>query len=386
MEDETEATQRILIVDRDQGLCEACRRVLSRQGYPVEVVATAREGLSRVRSGDFALVLLDVATPDNSGIEAAKSIRAHDERIVCVLTGYDAAELAATTRKLRAYGFIAKPCCDDHLLLMAERGLEKRRLEQEACRAQQWKEEIERLSQEKGLLEELDRAESASMRKVAHELRAPLSAIRSFLTLILQGYVSPEKARHMQQRAAERADELLVLIDDILNLAHLKGAGYPGDRELVSVEAVLRDVLALHAPETEERRLKLKVEARPCAAILADPAHIQQLWTNLISNAIKYTPKGGRVTVRLFPEGGTIVGEVSDTGIGIAREDLPHLFEEFFRTAQAKEFAQRGTGLGLSIVKQIVQQYGGDICVESRLGKGSRFTFVLPVGGSAPAV
>jgi two-component system phosphate regulon sensor histidine kinase PhoR len=198
--------------------------------------------------------------------------------------------------------------------------------------------------------------------------------------LVLQGYVSPEKARHMQERAAERADELLALIDDLLNLARLKDIQYPSNREMVSVEAVLNNVLALHAPEAEGKGLKLTVETHPCAPISADPTHIQQLWTNLISNAIKYTPKGGRVTVRLFSDGGTIVGQVQDTGIGIAKEDLPRLFEEFFRTEQAKAFAQRGTGLGLSIVKQIVQQYGGDIAIESELGRGTQFAFRLPTG------
>jgi signal transduction histidine kinase len=119
--------------------------------------------------------------------------------------------------------------------------------------------------------------------------------------------------------------------------------------------------------------------------VVAEPSHVTQLWTNLISNAVKYTPKGGRVLVRLFPKDGIVVGEVQDTGIGIGEQDLPRLFQEFFRTEQAKAFAQHGTGLGLSIVKQILQDYGGDIRVESELGKGTRFTFWLPVEGSALA-
>ncbi len=120
------------------------------------------------------------------------------------------------------------------------------------------------------------------------------------------------------------------------------------------------------------------MDARPCGTVVADPVHIKQLWTNLISNAIKYTPRGGQVAIGLFPKDGTIVGIVRDTGIGIAKEDLPHLFREFFRTEQARALTQHGTGLGLSIAKQIVQQYGGNINVESELGKGTQFTFQLP--------
>ena len=216
------------------------------------------------------------------------------------------------------------------------------------------------------------------MRKVAHELRAPIAAIRSFLTVILQGYATPEKTREWQQRAAERSDDLLRLVDDLLNLARLSDPKATSAPEMVSVEEILKDVLALHAPEAEEKGIRLRVEPQRCGMILADPLHIKQLWTNLLSNAIKYTPPGGQVTVRLFLERGTIVGVVKDTGIGIAEEDLPHLFEEFYRTEQAKALTQHGTGLGLSIVKQIVQQYGGTITVESELGKGTQFTFRLP--------
>ena len=123
----------------------------------------------------------------------------------------------------------------------------------------------------------------------------------------------------------------------------------------------------------------MNVDCKECSSIVADPMHIKQLWTNLISNAIKYTEDGGRVDVRLFPKGDEIVGEIKDTGIGIAVEDLPHLFSEFYRTERAKSFAQHGTGLGLSIVKQVLEEYGGDIQVHSILDEGTRFTFRLPV-------
>jgi signal transduction histidine kinase len=123
----------------------------------------------------------------------------------------------------------------------------------------------------------------------------------------------------------------------------------------------------------------VEAECAACPPLVADPVHIKQLWTNLVSNAIKYTPPGGKVTIRLGLQAGLIAAEVQDTGIGIAAQDLPRLFEEFFRTDQAKAFAQHGTGLGLSIVKRIVEEYGGDIRVESELGQGTRFIFRLPV-------
>jgi signal transduction histidine kinase len=104
-----------------------------------------------------------------------------------------------------------------------------------------------------------------------------------------------------------------------------------------------------------------------------------QLWTNLISNAIKYTPPGGQVRVILEEQDGWAVGTVEDTGIGIATEDQAKVFEEFYRTAQAKKTEPHGTGLGLPLVKRIVEGHGGTIAVESQLGQGSRFSFRLPV-------
>jgi len=105
---------------------------------------------------------------------------------------------------------------------------------------------------------------------------------------------------------------------------------------------------------------------------------------NLISNAIKYTPKGGRVTVTLQADKEKLTGTVEDTGIGIAENDLPNLFTEFFRTSQAKATGEIGTGLGLAIVKQIVESYQGSIAVDSRPGQGTRFTFALPFAPAPP--
>jgi len=381
MMNETETGIRIIVIDDELGLREGCRRALRRHGYEVEVAATGHEGLAQVQQDGFALALLDVMMPDVSGIDLLKAIRAHDPDIVCIIiTGYATVELAVAALKLGAYDFIAKPFSDDNLVLAVEKGLEKRRLEQEARRLQRIEEEARRLAQEKEMLEELDRVKSAFMRKVAHELRAPIAAIESFMNSLLEGYGSPETQRLMQKRAAQRSSELLDLVDDLLNLSRIKDVKLESAKQEVCLKSVLDQVLSLHGPEAEKKEITIDLACETCPPIVADPAHIKQLWTNLISNAIKYTPDGGRIDVRLFPQDGIIVGEVADTGIGIAEADQSRLFEEFFRTEQAKAFAQHGTGLGLSIVKQIIQEYGGDIQVESELGKGTKFTFRLPAG------
>jgi signal transduction histidine kinase len=379
MANDSEHPSRILVIDDELGLREGCRRALQRHGFEVDVAGTGEAGLDKVRESGFDLALLDIMMPDISGIDLLRMLHDHDPDIVCIIiTGYATVELAVAAMKLGAYDFIAKPFSDDNLVLAVEKGLDKRHLEQEARRLQRVEEEARRLAQERSMLEELDRVKSAFMRKVAHELRAPIAAIESFMNSILEGYGSPEIQQLMQERAAQRAQELLALVDDLLNLSRIKDVKLKTAKQDVSLQQILDQVLSLHGPEAERKEIILQVDCQDCPSIRADPTHIKQLWTNLISNAIKYTPQKGSVSVRLWIDESTLVGQVADTGIGIAQEDLPRLFEEFYRTEQAKSFAQYGTGLGLSIVKEIVEEHGGGISVDSELGKGTRFTFRLP--------
>ena len=374
-----EQRERILVIDDEAGIRAGCQRALTPRGYQVNVAATGQEGLAKLQGENFALVLLDVMMPDVRGIDLLEPILSHDPDAICIIiTGFATVELAVQAIKRGAYDFISKPFSADTLLLTVEKGLETRRLRQEARRLQRIEQEAAQLSQEKAMLQELDRAKSLFMLTVAHELRAPIAAIQSYITLILQGYVSLQDQRPTLERTAQRTNELLELVDDLLNLARLKELKEPSKGQ-VSLQETLEDVLSLHALEAQEKQIVLEIDIHPCPPVTAKPAHMKQLWTNLISNAIKYTPSGGKVAVRLFPEGeDTVVGEVKDTGIGIAKKDLAHLFKEFFRTEQAKAMTQRGTGLGLSIVRHIIQQYGGYIGVESKLGVGTKFTFCLP--------
>jgi two-component system, sensor histidine kinase and response regulator len=388
MGDSSTSDIQILVVDDEMGLREGCRRVLKRYGYSVDVAATGREGLAKIRDGAFCLALIDVMMPDIGGLELLHLIHQHDPDIVCIIiTGYATVELAVEAMKHGAYDFIAKPFSDDNLLLAVNKAVDKHRLEQEARRLQRIEQEARQLALEKAMLEELDRVKSGFMRKVAHELRAPIAAIDSLMSAILDGYGSPEVQRVMQQHATIRARELLSLVDDLLNLSRLKDVKVTPHKQKVCLRQVLDDVLRLHAAEAERKRIRLDLDCRECPPLLADPVHIQQLWTNLISNAIKYTPDGGQVSVSLFAEvdpatgPAVIVGKVKDTGIGIAAADMPRLFEEFYRTDQAKAFTTQGTGLGLSIVMQVLEECGGEIGVESEPGRGSEFVFRLPVAG-----
>jgi len=230
-------------------------------------------------------------------------------------------------------------------------------------------------------LEELDKARAQFTMIVAHELRAPVAAIQSFLKLILEGYVPPEREREIIQKAEQQAMEQLELINDLLRLARLQEPKAAAKLEiaLVDLAEIMRGVCDLMHAQAEEKSISLNVQIEAgLPPAKANKEHIKQLWTDLISNAIKYTRPGGTVLASLSQDSNYLVGTVQDTGIGIASEDIPHIFDDFYRAQNAKNMERQGTGLGLPIVKRILETYGGSISVESELDKGSKFTFMLP--------
>jgi signal transduction histidine kinase len=175
-----------------------------------------------------------------------------------------------------------------------------------------------------------------------------------------------------------RADQLLAMLDDLLELADLKGRRGPPKRTPVAAAAVLEEVVdkLRGAAEARGLALELRIQAQPTLQV--QRSHLRSLWTHLLDNAIRYTPEG-RIKLTLDQVGDQAISTVSDTGIGLSTEEVARIFEEFYRSEAAKEEAALGTGLGLSIVDQIVQIYGGTIQVEAAPGIGSTFTVCLPL-------
>jgi signal transduction histidine kinase len=379
-----EQSARILVIDDELGMREGCRRALTALGHQVDVAADGEEGLRQVLSTPYDLVLVDVRMPKIGGIELLEKIYAHDPDIVSIIiTGYATIDLAIEAIKRGAYNFLSKPFDTDALTLTVNQGLERRRLTLESKRLRQLEAQAAELGRAKAELERLDRLKSEFMLTVAHELRAPVTAIQGYLQIIVDGYVSLDKQRPMLARAAQRAGELLQLVDELLQLARIKGSAGEVEVEELDMADILLDMASLLRVEAERQGTTFDLSIRPCSRIVANPDHVRQLWSNLISNAIKYTPAGGQVAVTLQPDGAALVGQVRDTGIGIGPDELPHLFQEFYRTEAAKALQARGTGLGLAIVERILDLYGATIEVESRVGEGSTFTFRWPANRPA---
>ena len=232
------------------------------------------------------------------------------------------------------------------------------------------------------VLRELDARKSRFLRRVEHELRAPLSAVQAMLKVVAEGYVrtDAEKAKELIERAEKRTFDLLAMIGDLLHLSKLQDVSAPIKRARFDAVALLKDIYQHHAQSAIEEGVTIKgtFPVEP-VYLEANEQLLDNVFVNIMSNAIKYTGSGGSVAVNVFSRDRNLILKVTDTGIGIPQEDIDKIFEEFHRAPNAIEKGLAGSGLGLSIVKQIVENYGGTIEVRSTWGKGSEFTVTLPL-------
>jgi signal transduction histidine kinase len=223
------------------------------------------------------------------------------------------------------------------------------------------------------------RARQDLLAVVSHDLRNPLGSILMSIALLLELPESEDRGssrKHLQriERGAQRMNRL---IQDLLDTASIEGGHLSVAPDRLGIAALVGEALEALQSIAESKSLRLKGELpTELPAICADTSRLQQVLANLLGNAIKFTPAGGTVTVRAQPSGDMVTFSVTDTGSGIAKSDLPHVFDRFW---QATRTARLGTGLGLFIAKGIVEAHGGTIWVESKLGEGSTFFFTLPV-------
>jgi signal transduction histidine kinase len=236
----------------------------------------------------------------------------------------------------------------------------------------------ELLHRENDRLVELDRMKEEFVASVSHELRTPLTSIRGYLELVLEADPTPEQAEYLSV-IDRNADRLLDLINDLLDVAQAENGRLVLNLEPVDLASIVTDAVAGQRPSAVARKIELGLDVEEQEArVSADRKRIGQVVDNLLSNALKFTPDGGSVDVRLVRQNGHARLDVSDTGIGIPEAEQARLFERFFRTEAASGQAFQGTGLGLAISKAIVEAHGGQIAVTSAEGLGTTFSVLLP--------
>ena len=223
---------------------------------------------------------------------------------------------------------------------------------------------------------------------MTHELRSPLSGARSLLRVLLDGLAGevPGEQKAMITRVDTRLAYLAELVNDLLALAASRSAEMQETPATVDLREALRRVVDHHGTEAATKGVQLSLEAPDMPLLIsATEQGLGRVFGNLVGNAVKYTPQGGRVEVKAARTNGQISVSIADTGMGIPADELPKLWTEFFRARNAKKSEIVGTGLGLSIVKRLVTSWGGLVAVQSEEGKGTTFTVTLPAIGEGGA-
>ncbi len=244
-------------------------------------------------------------------------------------------------------------------------------------------EELQKANEE---LVRLDRLKTYFLAMASHDLKTPLAAVQSYLQVMLGGFVGElsDQHRHMLERSSTRINELFDLINRFLDLAQIERGKVVEEMEIISLQDVLRscaeDIRVLVAEKSQQLHTDIPSDL---PKVYGSADHLRQVVTNLLSNGVKFTPEGGAITLRAQETDDHVEITVMDTGIGIEQEDLPHLFEQFYRGKGGA--TAKGTGLGLSIVKRIVEAHQGRIWAESPYDgqAGAKFVFTLPKGQPA---
>jgi len=213
---------------------------------------------------------------------------------------------------------------------------------------------------------------------VSHELRTPLTAIRGFAETLRGNDLEPERRSSYLEVIQRQSERLASLIEDVLDLSRIESGQVRSRPVDVPVARLVGTLVRDLQPQLDARELTLEIAEKGEGVAWADRRALEQILGNLLDNAAKYTEPGGRIEVRVLEEGSRVRIEVEDDGLGIPAEDLPRIFERFYRVDKARSRDLGGTGLGLSIVKHLVQAQGGEVSVRSELGRGTTFTVLLP--------
>jgi two-component system sensor histidine kinase/response regulator len=357
----------IVVIDDDHAIRLSCSQALTKTGYDVTTFEDGASGLKGVTEIKPELLVVDLKMAGLSGLEVIERVHQIDPDIVIiVITGYATIGTAVDAMKAGAYDFLPKPFKPDELRIIVARGLERRRLLLDARRA--------------GMERELMKRRFVTF--VSHQLKTPLVAVHQYLEVMARMEDSGqqlEQRRQWLERCLNRTREMQDIIEDWLTLARIEGGYLVGKSEEVELKGVISAIVDSYRPMAAAEGVSLIVDM-PEERYVATGDHnsFSVLFDNLITNAIKYNRPGGSVTVKSQRTPGVMSILVADTGVGVAKEDVPFLFDEFFRGTDRGGKKTSGTGLGLPICKRIVTELGGRIEVTSDAGTGSVFRVELP--------
>ena len=389
---------RLLVVDDEESLRITTAAIFEQEGYLVDTASSGDEAIDLLGKTDYDLVLTDLHMEGGDGLSVLNQIRRHAPfTISVVLTGFASVESAIAALQEGAYDYLVKPCDIESMKHTIRRGVEHRRLmlaEQKARadlkqlnldleqRIEERTAELKRLNVE---LAEANRAKDVFLATLSHELRTPLTPVVGWIKLLRSGSLD-EKSVAQALDAIERNAWLQSrLIDDLLDTSRIATGKLHFEPKPTDLNMVVKAAIDTVRASAASRDIDLTTSLWPMSlVVMGEPVRLQQIAWNLVSNAIKFTDPGGKVQVTTRLVDGEAHLEVADTGVGIAPEFLPHVFDRFRQADGSTSRRHGGLGLGLAIADALAKMHGGRLEAHSGgVGQGATFTLrmqVAPMG------
>src|SRR5438093_6021381 len=404
---------KVLVVDDEESVVFTIKAILQLDGYNVSTTTSGVQARAMVRDTEYDLVLTDLRLEDGDGLDVLKAVReSYPETVTIMLTGYASLESAIQALRAGAYDYLVKPSEVEELRSTVARGIERRRLGQElrqrvaelaelnASLQLRVDEATAELKERYEQLKELDRMKSQFLSIASHELKTPITAMSGFLQVALrrvrrlsQGDAAApvtEGLRGITEQLEvvyRQTGKLARLVDELLDVSRIQTGRIEfryGDVDLSELanEVATRMQLPTTAHEISVRRDSQNV-------VTADRDHLEQVLNNLVTNAIKYSPSGGAITIDVRPDDGGVRLSVTDQGIGIPAEELESIFGLFYRSPDRAARDGAGSGMGRYLSHEIVLRHGGRTWAESAGAKGSTLNVGIPrvpIGATKPDV
>ncbi len=355
----------ILIIDDEEALRDGCRQVLERCGYFVLTAEQGIEGIKLAHEHEPALALVDLKMPNVSGMEIVE-ILSHDipDIILIMITGYASIVSAVEAMQKGAHDYLPKPFNPDQLRVLVKRGLDHRTLRIEARK----------------LREEKDQMEKNFITFVSHEMRSPLVVIRQYIEALneIARDSFDKEVREIIERCRKRIQSLEEMVEHWLDISRIENGTLAQQKVSLRLSSIIARSIKEITPICQKRGISLARNIpQKLPDIIGDEESLVRVFTNIIGNATKYTPEGGKIIITVKNDEYYTTTSISDTGIGIPQDKLPFVFEPFFRCVGQDE-KTRGSGLGLTFCKKIMESHNGGIEVSSRVGEGTTFVLTFP--------
>jgi signal transduction histidine kinase len=356
---------KVLVIDDEEIVLDSCLQILSSSDYNIQTADNGLLGIRMVEEFQPDLIFVDLKMPGISGFEVIEKIQEIDPSIVTiVITGFATIGSAVEAMQKGAFDFLPKPFTPDELRLITRRGLEKRKLVLETLA----------LRHEKELLREHFAA------IVSHELKSPLATTQQHLMAL-----SSELSGQLNEDQQQRLERIQTRISDLMKLIHTWLRAISVDINTIkenfqptSIDIVITKAVESVEPHAVRKDITINSSLPPeIPTVFGDEGTLVEAIVNIVGNAIKYSPSGRQVDINVLLPGDQVLIRIQDNGIGISKEDLPFIFEDFY-TSSDKNKSERGSGVGLALTRRILEAHGGSITVDSELGQGSTFELFLP--------